>query len=558
MNVNKVPHLPRFLRILGHENEIQHGSKATVYLLQLHYQEKFWIVKHRYQDFKDLYDFLTGNRFKCPALPPKKFLGTFNPEFIEKRQHELTNWLYSLSTIFEENITICEPHLIDQWTAFLMLQPIEYSDSPNKSANGSFTSASSSSSSLSTGPSSSFGLRNAISDPNEKKSIFTGMTSINTTDEDSLMSDATSNTMDCLYSTPKTNLDAFELLKVIGKGSYGKVTLVRKRDTGRLYAMKCLNKSNVKKRNQVEHTRTERSVLTRAKHPFIVHLHYAFQTSNKLYFVLDYCPGGELFFHLSRLEKFDERVAKLFAAEIVLALEHLHDLGIVYRDLKPENILFDTQGHVLLADFGLAKEGITEGAEGAYSMCGTPEYLPPEVLDRTGHGTSVDWWALGMVLYEMLTGLPPWYTRNRQKLFDRLRRAPLTFPDIVMPNARHLICSLLQRNPAERLGSKNAKEVRDHPFFAEINWQDLYDRKVTSLFNPCHQISDLEETRNFEAEFTRMQVHSVENNSLLAFGSLQGSSYTRRSMTFQGFTYNTPNDLHIITNGTSDRDDMVQ
>ena len=134
-----------------------------------------------------------------------------------------------------------------------------------------------------------------------------------------------------LYNTPKTTLDDFELLKVIGKGSYGKVTLVRKKEGNRLFAMKSLNKSNVKRRNQVEHTRTERRVLGRAKHPFIVHLHYAFQTSQKLYFVLDYCPGGELFFHLSRMEKFTPAMAQYYCAEITLALEHLHDLGVVYR-----------------------------------------------------------------------------------------------------------------------------------------------------------------------------------------------------------------------------------
>lgn len=138
-----------------------------------------------------------------------------------------------------------------------------------------------------------------------------------------------------LYDTPKTSLDDFELLKIIGKGSYGKVTLVRKKETGRLFAMKSLSKPNVKRRNQVEHTKTERRVLGRTKHPFIVHLHYAFQTKHKLYFVLDYCPGGELFFHLSRMEKFPEHMARFYAAEISLALGHLHDLGVVYRDLKP-------------------------------------------------------------------------------------------------------------------------------------------------------------------------------------------------------------------------------
>lgn len=129
----------------------------------------------------------------------------------------------------------------------------------------------------------------------------------------------------------------------------------------------------------------------------VVHLHYAFQTKNKLYFVLDYCPGGELFFHLSKMEKFPEHMARFYAAEITLALGRLHELGVVYRDLKPENILFDGKGHVRLADFGLAKEGIKDGKAGTNSMCGTPEYLSPEIIDRVGHGTAVDWWAMGTV-----------------------------------------------------------------------------------------------------------------------------------------------------------------
>ncbi|GAB9473062.1 Agc protein kinase, partial [Globisporangium polare] len=213
----------------------------------------------------------------------------------------------------------------------------------------------------------------------------------------------------------KVCLEDFTLIRVIGKGSFGKVTLVRKKTNSKIFAMKILSKAHLLKRKQVEHTKTERRVLSVASHPFIVGLHYAFQTQAKLYFVLDYCPGGELFFHLSRMGKFDETMSRFYAAELVVALEHLHSLGVVYRDLKPENILLDEMGHIKLADFGLAKDEVTEIDSGATSLCGTPEYLAPEVLARKGHGTAVDWWGLGMVLYEMLTGLPPWYTRNRQE-----------------------------------------------------------------------------------------------------------------------------------------------
>jgi serine/threonine protein kinase len=497
---------PKFIGIIGHENVTYNGSKTTVYFLQIQVENAMWVVKHRYHDFKEFHDKLTSDGFKCPSLPPKKFLGTFNPEFIEKRQQELTFWLHLLGTR-EPNTTSPDPRHTEHWKEFVLYnkEPLD----PQKYGNAAFK----------------FDASKA-----------------NTSSSNTSSSSSNSSENETLYNTPKTSLDDFELLKVIGKGSYGKVTLVRKKDTKRLFAMKSLNKSNVKRRNQIEHTKTERRVLGRVKHPFIVHLHYAFQTAQKLYFVLDYCPGGELFFHLSRMEKFEEKMAKFYVAEVTLALQHLHELGVVYRDLKPENILFDAQGHVLLADFGLAKEGITDGAEGTNSMCGTPEYLPPEILDRTGHGTAVDWWALGMVLYEMLTGLPPWYTRNRQKLFDRVRNAPLTFPDEVGSQARSLISGLLTRNPTERLGSKSAEDIKRHPFFADINWKDLYDRKIPPPFNPCSNTTAPEETKNFESEFTKMQIHSVENST---FGSMR-SSDIHPSTTFQGFTYDTPNELNVM------------
>lgn len=159
-------------------------------------------------------------------------------------------------------------------------------------------------------------------------------------------------------------------------------------------------------------------MLSMVDHPFIARMHSAFQDHSTLFFVLDYCAGGELFFHLSRLKCFTEPMARFYAAEITLAIDHIHGLNVVYRDLKPENILLGQDGHVKLVDFGLAKENVFDYDQGANSFCGTYEYLAPEVLARKGHGKAVDWWNLGMVLFEMLTGLPPWYTKEQKVLFQ--------------------------------------------------------------------------------------------------------------------------------------------
>lgn len=327
----------------------------------------------------------------------------------------------------------------------------------------------------------------------------------------------------------KVNVEDFELVRVIGKGSFGKVTLVRKKSDTKLYAMKVLAKQNIIKRKQVEHTKTERNVLGKLNHPFIVKLHYAFQTDVKLYFVLDYAAGGELFFHLSRMKKFPDHMARFYAAEITMALDTMHEHGVVYRDLKPENILLDGDGHIKLADFGLAKEGIVAAAEGAHSLCGTPEYLSPEVLDRQGHGTAVDWWNLGMVLYEMLTGLPPWYTTDREKLFERLRGAPLKFPFYVGRPAASLIQALLNRNPVQRLGAGGGAEVQNHGFFNKLDWDALYRREIPPPFSPCKN-QDTVNTENFEKEFTNMAVYSVD-------AADRTEADTGKDETFLNFTF---------------------
>ncbi|CAJ1326793.1 unnamed protein product [Effrenium voratum] len=306
---------------------------------------------------------------------------------------------------------------------------------------------------------------------------------------------------------PTPGLDDFESLRVLGKGSYGKVFLVRHKDSGseKLYAMKMLRKEHVLNRNQVEHTKTERNVLEHVSHPFIVSLHYAFQTPKKLYLVLDYCPGGELFFHLSRAGRFSEGRTRFYICELLLALEYLHSLNIIFRDLKPENVLLDAEGHAKLTDFGLSKEGICDNFS-ARTMCGTPEYLAPELLDSKGHGRAVDWYSLGALAYEMLTGLPPYYTQDRNLLFERIRRAALSYPQYISPVAKSLLQSLLERQPEKRLGGgpHDGVEIRSHSFFSSVDWEAIYQRLVTPPFKP--KVAGAADVSNFEKEFVDMPV----------------------------------------------------
>ncbi len=347
----------------------------------------------------------------------------------------------------------------------------------------------------------------------------------------------------------KMKLDDFQLLKVIGKGSFGKVIQVRKRDSGMIYAMKVLRKENIIKRNQVEHTRTERHVLGYVRHPFIVGLNYAFQTSDKLYFLLDYCAGGELFFHLGKVQRFQEPRARFYIAQITLALEYIHNLDIIYRDLKPENVLLDENGHIKLTDFGLSKEGIQDDFSGAHSFCGTPEYLAPEILNRSGHGRAVDWWSLGALLYEMLTGLPPFYCRDRDRLFDKIRRADINFPHYLSKDAQSLLQGLLERDPTRRLGTgpDDAAEIKRHAFFKSINWDDLYQGKLPPPWKPSFTGSL--DTSQFDYEFTSMPIVSptdTKQHSRIGKQSSTTANNNTGSMLlgqreadhlFKGFTY---------------------
>lgn len=327
----------------------------------------------------------------------------------------------------------------------------------------------------------------------------------------------------------KCTKDDFELLNVIGKGSFGKVMQVKKKDDGKIYAMKVLRKEAIIARKQVAHTRAEKSILQKIQHPFIVKLHFAFQTKDKLYMILDYINGGELFYHLKKEGRFAENRVKFYAAEIVCAMAHLHSLQIVYRDLKPENILIDMEGHICITDFGLSKEINPE--EGTHTFCGTPEYLAPEVLKGQGHGVAVDWWSLGTLIYEMLTGLPPFYSQNINIMYQKILNGELRFPPYVSQDAQSLLEGLLTRDVEKRLGSTDSQDVKKHPFFRDIDWDKLEKKEMEPPYKP--KVKSDTDTSQIDSVFLveKAQDSLVESNL---------SETLQRENAFDDFTYVSP------------------
>merc|ERR1712156_86908 len=265
-------------------------------------------------------------------------------------------------------------------------------------------------------------------------------------------------------SDKKVTMEDFELMKVLGRGAFGKVVLCKEKGSGTLYAMKILKKTMVCDKNEVEHTLTENRVLRTIRHPFIVGLKYSFTTEDRLCFVTEYVSGGELFVHLRRERRFSEDRTRFYAAEIVSALGYLHKRGVIYRDLKLENLLLDKNGHIKMVDFGLCKDEIF-GNKVTNTFCGTPSYLPPEVICNMQYGKTVDWWGLGVVMYELLTGQLPFYHEEKKKMYRLIVTEKVLYPRIVSAEARELISKLLTKNPDRRLGSlTDAEEVMEQPF----------------------------------------------------------------------------------------------
>ncbi|MCQ2818758.1 MAG: serine/threonine-protein kinase [archaeon] len=272
------------------------------------------------------------------------------------------------------------------------------------------------------------------------------------------------------------NVDSFEILDLLGQGSFGKVYKVKLKETGEIYAMKELDKKYLMESQQLKYAITECNVLKTVSHPFILRLHYSFQTQEFLYMILDYCEGGDLGYHLET-NAFEEDEAKFYIAELLLAIEYLHKHDIIYRDLKPENIMIDSEGHIKLADFGLAKEKVEDHSLTG-SFCGSPAYLAPEMVSKKGVGKPADIYGIGACLYEMICGTPPFYAEKISELYSNITQKNLMFPGYFSEDLKDLLKNLLCRDPKRRLGVTDKKEIMNHKFFKGINWELLAQRKV--------------------------------------------------------------------------------
>ncbi|KAF1808530.1 Pkinase-domain-containing protein [Eremomyces bilateralis CBS 781.70] len=281
----------------------------------------------------------------------------------------------------------------------------------------------------------------------------------------------------------KYTLDDFDLQRTLGTGSFGRVHLVKSKHNQRFYAIKVLKKAQVVKMKQVEHTNDERRMLQRVKHPFLITLWGTFQDARNLYMVMDFVEGGELFSLLRKSQRFPNPVAKFYAAEVTLALDYLHSMNIIYRDLKPENLLLDRHGHLKITDFGFAKEvpDIT------WTLCGTPDYLAPEVVASKGYNKSVDWWSLGILIFEMLCGFTPfWDGGSPMKIYENILKGRVKYPPYIHPDAQDLLQKLITPDLTKRLGNLHggSKDVMTHPWFAEVTWERLAKKDIDAPYVP--------------------------------------------------------------------------
>ena len=363
-------------------------------------------------------------------------------------------------------------------------------------------------------------------------------------DEDFISKAVQAEEVSDLSSTPvsmdnvhrRMSANDFDVLTCLGKGSFGTVHLVKQKATGKLFAQKMFRKASITiRKTLIEQTKTERAILENInRHPFIVNLYYAFQDHEKLYLILEYAQGGELFTHLAAEHMFPEETASFYMAEIIVALNYLHETGIVYRDLKPENCLLDAEGHLLLTDFGLSKEVADEEVDKCNSILGTWEYMAPEVIEGKFYDKAVDWWSLGAVAFDLLTGNPPFTGNNNAKIQEKILKAKLTFPYFLTPDAKDLLTRLLRRDPRKRLGSnmpKDLQTLKSHRLFRKIDWKKLESRELEPPIRPV--VTDPALAENFSPEFTQLALSPRSDGA----GMAPWDNIDEASNPFGGFSF---------------------
>ena len=328
----------------------------------------------------------------------------------------------------------------------------------------------------------------------------------------------------------KVTLNDFQIIKLLGKGAFGKVLLVYNEELKKYFAMKTLRKDYIKKNQQTKHTKEERKILEKIDYPFISKLYYAFQNEKKLFMITEYMPGGEMFYHLHMNDHFNENKARFYIAEIVLAIDHLHKNNILYRDLKPENILLDELGHIKLTDFGLSKIMNNIEKDKTYTVCGTPIYVAPEVLTGQGYNKLVDWWSVGVLLYEFLAGYSP-YREARTKIDIKIYKKNLEQDPLISDTAFDLIKKFCTFDVSKRIG-KNFEDIKNHEFFKDIDWIKLEKKEITPPYKP--KIRFAGDVGNFDTMFTDMSIHSTKRNKEVLVNS---STIKNTKNTYVGFTY---------------------
>lgn len=293
----------------------------------------------------------------------------------------------------------------------------------------------------------------------------------------------------------------YDLLKVIGCGTFAQQVVLANHGDDHLVVIKSLEKMNLKKRNQIQHTINEKHVLETLNHPFVVKILNTFQTTFGVHIVLEYCAGGELFYHMQQKKYacFNEEYCTFYISEVLCGIEYLHDNGILYRDLKPENVLLDEFGHVKLADFGFCKPDMNSSKR-TYSFCGSPEYLSPEMIRKTGHSMSTDIWSFGCFCYELFVGHPPFPLHdNLQLLFTNICKENIQYPDHLSKKVIQFLKFILQKDATKR---PTAHQIMQHSFFQNIDWDFVYDKKLRPPIIPI-QNNNLQDVQNFDTSFTQ-------------------------------------------------------